>query len=133
MKKTVSIMLACVFILTLAVPALAYNYEFESGGDTLPGFDLPCATAFVDVDLRSSLETCIKAIWPLLAQGGALFVHEARHKVVSSFFYDEAWWREHLDAAPPGLVGAGSGLGLEPVAGGWISSLGYAIKPPPAE
>jgi hypothetical protein len=96
--------------------------------DTLPGFDVPCVTAFVDVDLCSSLETCVRAIWPLLVDGGALFVHEARHQEISSFFYDESWWRENLDARSPGLIGAGTGLGLDPAAGGWTSQLGYAVK-----
>lgn len=96
--------------------------------DTMPGFEQPCVTAFVDVDLVSSLETCVKAIWPLLAEGGALFVHEARHQEISSFFFDQAWWQQNLGVAAPGLVGAGTGLGLDPAVGGWQSQLGYAVK-----
>lgn len=96
--------------------------------DTLPGFDEACVTAFIDVDLRSSLETCVKAIWPLLVDGGALFVHEARHQEISSLFFDEDWWWMTLGERAPGLVGAGSGLGLAPDIGGWTSQLGYAVK-----
>jgi len=101
--------------------------------DTLPGFTSPCATAFVDVDLRSSLETCVQAIWPLLVKGGALFVHEARHREIASLFYDQDWWEQKLGADAPGLVGAGTGLGLNPEIGGWTSQLGYSIKSEAAE
>ncbi len=96
--------------------------------DTLPDFSTPCATAFVDVDLRSSLETCVKAIWPLMVDGGALFVHEARHYEIASLFFDENWWKRNFDSGAPGLVGAGTGLGLDPEIGGWTSQLGYARK-----
>ena len=98
--------------------------------DTLPGFSQPCVTAFVDVDLRHSLETCVRAIWPVLVEGGALFVHEARHHEIASLFFDDAWWERELGAAAPGLVGAGTGLGLDPEIGGWTSQLGYATKKP---
>lgn len=96
--------------------------------DTLPGFSSPCVTAFVDVDLRSSLETCVKAIWPVLAHGGALFVHEARHHEIASLFFDDKWWEEEVGDRAPGLIGAGTGLGLGPEIGGWTSQLGYAVK-----
>ena len=96
--------------------------------DTMVDFDVPCVTAFVDVDLISSLETCVMAIWPRLAPGGALFVHEARHQEIAAFFFDENWWTENLGVSAPGLVGAGSGLGLDPEIGGWTSQLGFAIK-----
>ena len=39
MKKTISVLLACILCMALATPAFAYhNYEFESGADTLSGF-----------------------------------------------------------------------------------------------
>jgi sortase A len=38
MKKITAIILACVFCMTLTAPALAYNYDFSTGEDTLPGF-----------------------------------------------------------------------------------------------
>jgi O-methyltransferase len=96
--------------------------------DTLPEFSTPCVTAFVDVDLRASLETCVRAIWPMLVDGGALFVHEARHHEIASLFFDDDWWEQNVGADAPGLIGAGSGLGLDPLVGGWGSQLGYARK-----
>ncbi len=99
---------------------------------TLPDFDEPCAFAFVDVDLRGSLETCLKHLWPLLSDGRCLFTHEAPHPEIAGLFFSEMWWRENLDSEPPGLVGAGTGLGLIPRAGGFGSALGYAVKSPEA-
>lgn len=96
--------------------------------DTLADFVEPCVTAFVDVDLRASLKTCVQAIWPLMADGGALFVHEARHHEIASLFFDDEWWKDKLDTRAPGLIGAGTGLGLDPEIGGWTSQLGYARK-----
>jgi O-methyltransferase len=96
--------------------------------DTLPGFSEPCVAAFVDVDLRASLATCVQAIWPVMVDGGALFIHEARHHEMASLFFDNDWWEHTLGTRAPGLIGAGTGLGLEPQSGGWSSQLGYARK-----
>jgi O-methyltransferase len=104
--------------------------DFSAGyfEQTLPDFREPCILAFVDVDLRSSLETCIKYLWPLLHDGCYLFTHEAHHHEIASLFFDEAWWVANTGMAAPGLVGAGSGLGLSPASGGFISCLGYTLK-----
>ncbi len=104
--------------------------RFHKGwfADTLPGFSVPCVAAFVDVDLRASLATCVRAIWPVMVDGGALFIHEARHHEMASLFFDSDWWEQTLGTPAPGLIGAGTGLGLEPETGGWTSQLGYARK-----
>ena len=77
--------------------------------DTLPHFDQPCLVVFEDVDPQSSLETCIRYLWPLLGDGRSFFTHEAPHLEMVSLFFNERWWREHLDCNPPGLIGAGTG------------------------
>ena len=38
MKKIISVVIAFILCMALAAPAFAYNYDFESGGDTLSGF-----------------------------------------------------------------------------------------------
>ncbi|HKV40003.1 MAG TPA: TylF/MycF/NovP-related O-methyltransferase, partial [Blastocatellia bacterium] len=97
---------------------------------TLPHFSGKCAFAFLDVDLVDSLETCVRWLWPLMADGGYVFTHEAPHYEIASFFYDKEWWQVNLGCDPPGLVGAGNGLGLFAGTGGFHSDIGYTIKNP---
>ena len=100
---------------------------FES---SLPSFNRKCVLAFVDVDLVASLLTCLKYLWPLLEDGSYLFVHEATHQEIAAIFFDKTWWHTNLNADAPGLVGAGSGLGLFPATGGFVSNIGYTVKRP---
>jgi O-methyltransferase len=109
------------------------SYRVGRVEDTLVDFDLPVAMAFLDLDLRVAIEACVLALWPRLQDGAALFVHEAPHREVAGLFYDEPWWREHLDARAPGLAGAGSGLGLVLADGIWRSSIGFTVKNPVIE
>jgi len=48
-------------------------------------------------------------------------------------FFSGEWWCGNLRCLPPGLVGAGTGLGLLPAAGGFRSDSAYTIKNPRAE
>jgi O-methyltransferase len=98
--------------------------------DTLPEFEKGCIAAFVDVDLVASLKTCLTHLWPLLLDGGCLFTHEARHLEMADVFFDRAWWRATLGCDAPGLIGAGSGLGLIPAGVGFRSDLAYTVKNP---
>ena len=109
--------------------------RFEAGyfAETMPAFEEPVALAFLDVGLRSSAETAIEELWPLLAEGSYLFTHEAKHMEIATLFFDHEWWADRLDERPPGLVGAGSGLGLHPGDNGFSSLLAYTIKAPASE
>jgi O-methyltransferase len=99
---------------------------------TLPNFNEPVALAFCDVDLVESLKTCLRYLWPLMTDNGLFFAHEAHHHEIASLFYERRWWDE-IGFQAPGLVGAGSGLGLFLQADGTFgSSLGYTIKNPTA-
>lgn len=98
--------------------------------ETLPGFDERCALVFLDVGLRSSAETCLEHLWPLLGDGRKLFSHDVNHMEISSLFFDDEWWTAHLGHQAPGMVGSGTGLGLHPGSSGFASSLGYTIKTP---
>jgi O-methyltransferase len=94
---------------------------------TLPQFHQPVAFVYSDVDLRASEETCLRYLWPLLQDGCQFFTHEAPHLEIASVFYDSAFW----NGKPPGLVGAGSGLGLYPNGRGFLgSAIGYTVKNP---
>ncbi|WP_129114081.1 TylF/MycF/NovP-related O-methyltransferase [Halegenticoccus tardaugens] len=106
--------------------------EFRKGyfEETMADFDEPVALAFLDVGLRRSAETCLEHLWPLLDREGYLFTHDVKHMEIASLFFDAEWWREHLDCDAPGVVGAGSGVGLHPKTNGFGSLLGYTVKEP---
>lgn len=106
------------------------NFHVGYYKDTLPRFGKKCAFIFLDVDLRDSLESCVRYLWPLLEDECYLFTHEAHHNDIAFLFFDKEWWRANLNCDPPGLIGAGSGLGLFPGIGGFWSALGYTIKNP---
>jgi macrocin-O-methyltransferase TylF-like protien len=80
--------------------------------DTLPDLASPIALAYLDVDLEASLHTCVKNIWPHLSDPGYIFIDEASSTNYCSLFYSETWWKRYFNRAPPGLVGAGTGLPL---------------------
>jgi len=98
--------------------------------DSLPEFKTPCVLVFADVDLTRSLETCLRYLWPLLQDGCCFFTHEAQHAEISSLFFDRTWWHSNLSCSAPGLIGAGTGIGLLPAAGGFKSDLAYTVKNP---
>ena len=80
--------------------------------ETLPGLDEPVLLAWLDVDLHASLETCVRYIWPKLVDQGYVFTDECWKMNYVSLFWSEKWWKKNFDRSPPGLVGAGTGLGL---------------------
>lgn len=97
---------------------------------SLPAFTTPCILVFADVDLTLSLETCLMHLWPLLQDGCCFFTHEAQHMEISALFFDRTWWRSKLNCPAPGLIGAGTGIGLLPGAAGYRSNLGFTVKNP---
>jgi len=103
--------------------------EFRPGyfEETLRSFTVPVIFAFEDADLRESVKTCIQYLWPLLEDNCRMYTHEAQHQEVVQLFFDPAIWDGQK---PPGLVGAGTGLGLIPNVGGFRSGIGYAVKNP---
>ena len=85
----------------------------------------------MDVDYVSSLETCLIHLWPLLENGCCLYTHEAQHIEIARLFYSESWWQDHLKTDSPGLIGAGTGLGLKILTDPhFTSAMGYTIKNP---
>ena len=81
--------------------------------------------AFVDVDLRLSLETCVLHLWPFLEGGCSFFTHEAPHLEMASLFFEQNWWKEKLGSLAPSLIGAGCGTCFHPSFG---TPTGYTIK-----
>jgi hypothetical protein len=92
--------------------------------ESLRALSDPVVFAFLDVDLVHSTQDCLRFIWPLLVEGGAIYTDDAGDLDVVRVFFDERWWRETFRCDPPGYVGSGCGLPL----GATYSSLGYARK-----
>jgi hypothetical protein len=88
--------------------------EFVKGWfqDTLPRLDRQFVLAFFDVDLESSLHTCVLNIWPRLADEGYVFIDEYVNTDYCSLFYSERYWSEYFHRTPPGMIGCGSGLAV---------------------
>ena len=104
--------------------------KFHKGlfSEQLQEFDQNCAFVYTDVDLRNSLEICLENLWPYLQDGGHWFTHEVHHAQISDLFFDREFWLNRLDERPPTLIGAGTGIGLYPSSGNFVSRLGYAVK-----
>jgi O-methyltransferase len=100
--------------------------------DTLPRHDQPVVLCFLDVDLQSSLHDCVLNLWPHLTEQGYMFIDEYVLSDYCALFYSERYWREYFDTTPPGLIGAGSGIGVgEYYLGPW-SEVGAAPIQDPA-
>jgi O-methyltransferase len=80
--------------------------------DTLPKDDRPVVLCFLDVDLQASLHDCVINLWPRLTEKGYMFIDEYVFSDYCALFYSERYWRTYFDTTPPGLLGAGSGMGV---------------------
>jgi hypothetical protein len=88
--------------------------QFRKGWfkDTLPHHQETVVLAFLDVDYQASLHDCMLGLWPKLTDKGYIFIDEYVLTDYCALFYSEKWWREYFDTTPPGLVGAGCGVGV---------------------
>jgi hypothetical protein len=97
--------------------------EFRKGWfkDTLPSHREPIVACFIDVDLKSSMHDCVVNLWPHLTDEGYVFFDEYVHLHNCALFFSERFWREQFDREPPGLMGAGTGVGVgQYFLGPWI-------------
>ncbi|OGX16849.1 MAG: hypothetical protein A3K83_04200 [Omnitrophica WOR_2 bacterium RBG_13_44_8b] len=62
---------------------------------------------FEDADLASSVEDCLRYLWPKLREGCKFFSHEPWSKEIVSLFFNKKWWKEELMTEPPGFWGSG--------------------------
>lgn len=109
--------------------------EFVEGwfNDTLPHLKRPVLLAFIDVDLESSLETCVRYIWPNLVEKGYIFIDEYVELDYCSIFWSERYWQKYFDRTPPGLIGSGVGLPLgEYYIGPWKENGDHPLHHPNA-
>jgi O-methyltransferase len=80
--------------------------------DTLPRHSEPVVLAFLDVDYQASLDDCVRNLWPHLTEKGYVFIDEYVLTDYCALFWSERYWRTHFDTTPPGLLGAGTGVGV---------------------
>jgi O-methyltransferase len=76
--------------------------EFIRGwfDQTMPNLTEPVVVAFVDVDLRDSLETCLTYIYPRLVPGGAIFSHDGHLPICVDLMKDANFWNRFKEPAP---------------------------------
>jgi len=93
--------------------------------DTLKNIDIDSIVLiFEDVDLASSVKSCLKYLWSKLQNGCSFYSHEPWSMSVVSLFFDKKWWKKNFKIDPPGFYGFRSGIKV-----GFIyTSLGYARK-----
>jgi O-methyltransferase len=92
--------------------------------DTLHTLSEPLVFAFLDVDLVSSMRDCLKYIWPLMVEGGAVYTDDSCDMEVVRVWFDNDWWQREVGVRAPGYVGSGCGIPLTPN----FSSIGYSRK-----
>jgi O-methyltransferase len=80
--------------------------------ETLPRHTEPIVLAFFDVDYQSSLDECVRNLWPHLTERGYVFIDEYVLTDYCALFWSERYWRENFDTTPPGLLGSGTGIGV---------------------
>lgn len=101
--------------------------------DSLPRDTSPVLLAFLDVDLEASLHTCVRNLWPRLVSTGYIFIDECVGVGYCALFYSERYWQTYFDRAPPGMIGAGSGLPLgEYYIGPWSEKKNHPLQHPNA-
>jgi len=92
--------------------------------DSLPQVTQPVVFAFLDVDLPTSFQDCLRALWPRLAAEGLIYVDDIGCMELVQIFFDDEWWQREIGCNAPGIVGSGCGLPLHPV----YSNIGYTRK-----
>jgi O-methyltransferase len=68
---------------------------------TLPGLTAEVAMAFLDVDLASSTQECLKYIWPRLVKGGVVFSHDINFVPVDNLLHSQLFWESEFQQSVP--------------------------------
>lgn len=102
--------------------------EFRPGyfSTSLAGFNRPLVFGFFDVDLRSSMEDCIRHLWPCFRDDSYVFTDDSCDMEVVKLWFDNEFWAT-IGCPAPGYVGSGCGI---PSLSLDFASVGYALKNP---
>jgi len=75
--------------------------------DTMPQFGETISAIYLDVDLALSTRTCLKYLFPLLEDGGALYSHDGHFPLVIDVFNDSDFWLKEVGCIKPSIQGLG--------------------------
>ena len=84
----------------------------DGSATRFPEHTEPIVLAFLDVDYQASLDDCIRNLWPHLTDRGYVFIDEYVLTDYCALFLVGALLADALRRDPPGLIGAGSGVGV---------------------
>jgi O-methyltransferase len=75
--------------------------------NTMPKFSKPIAAIYLDVDLASSTQTCLKYLYPLLVESGTLYSQDGHLPIVIDVFDDDDFWEKEVGYKKPHIKGLG--------------------------
>jgi O-methyltransferase len=94
--------------------------------DTLKDIDTDSIVlVFEDADLVSSVEDCLRYLWPRMQMECKFYCHEPWSIDVISLFYNKTWWHANLKTIPPGFYGSGRGVMVN---SRYYPGIGYSKK-----
>lgn len=76
--------------------------------DTMPDFKQDLVAIYLDVDLASSTQTCLKFLYPQLVSGGILYSQDGDFPLVIDVFKNEEFWKEEVGCEIPEIIGLGT-------------------------
>jgi O-methyltransferase len=80
--------------------------------DTVPHHTEPIVFVFADVDFGKSFHEVVLNLWPHLVDDGYFFIDEYTRLDYCALFFSERYWKKYFNRRPPGLMGAGIGVGV---------------------
>src|ERR1041385_1551603 len=75
--------------------------------ETMPEFNERIAAVYIDVDLVSSTRDCVRYLYPLLEEGGALLSQDGHLPLVLDVLKDEEFWLKEVGCNRPPIHGLG--------------------------
>lgn len=83
--------------------------EFRKGwfDSTMPNFNEPICTAYVDVDLETSTRTCLRYLYPLLVPSGVLFSQDGHLPLIIKLLSADEFWEREVGQSKPRMIGLG--------------------------
>jgi O-methyltransferase len=73
--------------------------------ETLPHFNESISALYLDVDLASSVQVCLKYLYPLLEPGGVLYSHDGHLPLVIEILNDDEFWENEVGCKKPHIEG----------------------------